>query len=62
LTVMVTFVMDAPAASVAGVKVAVAPAGRPLAAKVTVYRNVVATWGCTWSVYTTVVPGRTVTI
>ena len=45
LTVIVIFVMDPPAASVAGVKIADAPAGRPLAAKLTLYRNVVATWG-----------------
>ena len=54
--------MQPPAASVAGEKVAVAPAGRPLAAKLTLYRNVVATWGCTSIVYTTVVPGRMVVL
>jgi hypothetical protein len=48
VTVMVIFVVPPPAGrGVAGAKVALAPAGRPLAVKLTLYRNVVATCGCT---------------
>jgi hypothetical protein len=49
-TDIVTFAILPPAVKVTGEKVAVAPAGRPLAEKLTVYRNVVATAGVNWMV------------
>ncbi len=57
-TVIVMVAVLAPAARVGEEKVAVAPAGKPVADMVTLSRNVLATCGSTCSVYTTVVPGK----